>query len=284
MLIAPRPGVDAHQIGQIQRRFAEQPRPALVLQHQQPPLDRADRFLRDQPVAAEIASAFSATKVSSACRSFRSSSGSALRPTAGRPRSARPPAARTVPEAATAAAAPSRPRWRGPGGPSRRTDPRRSPESARYCRSSRWSRTRGKASCSLPCGVPAWQMPDRSPFTSDRKTGTPAAEKPLGQRLQRHGLAGSGGPRDQPVAVAVFEQQVLRQAIALAPATHEDRPLGRHRRAPCIRFHIRTIQSCVRATRDIRRHAARGNSIPQSHGFPSLSYLVPAGRKPLTQS
>ena len=44
-------GIRQHQIGQLQRRFAEQPRPAFVFQHQQPPLDRADRIRRNQPVA-----------------------------------------------------------------------------------------------------------------------------------------------------------------------------------------------------------------------------------------
>jgi hypothetical protein len=35
------------------------------------------------------------------------------------------------------------------------------------------------------------------------------SRKLLGQGLQSHGLAGAGGPRDQPVAVGPAEQQVL---------------------------------------------------------------------------
>ncbi len=36
------------------------------------------------------------------------------------------------------------------------------------------------------------------------------ARKAFGDALQRHGLAGAGSPGDQPMPVAVFQQQVFR--------------------------------------------------------------------------
>ena len=48
----------------------------------------------------------------------------------------------------------------------------------------------------------------------------------LGQDLQGDGLAGAGGARDQAVAVAVFEQQVLGDGMAGAAAADEDRAGG----------------------------------------------------------
>ena len=55
--------------------------------------------------------------------------------------------------------------------------------------------------------LPGWLMPVRSPLTSAMKTGTPILREILGQRLQRHGLAGAGGAGDQAVPVGQRRQQ-----------------------------------------------------------------------------
>lgn len=47
---APSLSVGAHEVGQVQGRFAQELVGALVLQHQQRPLDRADRGTRDVAV------------------------------------------------------------------------------------------------------------------------------------------------------------------------------------------------------------------------------------------
>ena len=46
--------------------------------------------------------------------------------------------------------------------------------------------------------------------------------QPLGENLQRHGLAGAGRAGDQPVAVGVAQQQVPRLGVVLAAAAHQD--------------------------------------------------------------
>ena len=51
----------------------------------------------------------------------------------------------------------------------------------------------------------------------------PGGRKPFGQDLQRHRLAGAGRPGDQPVPIAVFEQEVLRHAITFTTPTHKNR-------------------------------------------------------------
>ena len=44
----------------------------------------------------------------------------------------------------------------------------------------------------------------------------------FGQDLQRHGLAGAGGPRDQPVTIGLVQQHDLRLAVILAATADED--------------------------------------------------------------
>jgi hypothetical protein len=67
--------------------------------------------------------------------------------------------------------------------------------------------------------------------------GDPGSGKALGQDLQGHGLAGAGRARDQPVAVAVFQEKLLRQRVTLAAAAHEN--AVRH---ACLICHCRLTQ------------------------------------------
>ena len=53
---------------------------------------------------------------------------------------------------------------------------------------------------------PVAAMPERSPFTSAVKTGTPARGEALGQDLQRHRLAGAGRAGDEAVPVGEFQR------------------------------------------------------------------------------
>jgi len=76
-----------------------------------------------------------------------------------------------------------------------------------------------KASCSLPASDPARAMPARSPGHEYRNAGR---GEPFGQNLKGHGLAGSGGPGDQPVAVAIPEKQFLRQRVAFTTAARKN--------------------------------------------------------------
>ena len=76
------------------------------------------------------------------------------------------------------------------------------------------------SAASLGLTLPGWVMPVRSPFTSAMKTGTPLAAEVLGQRLQRHRLAGAGGAGDQAVPVRHRRQQ---EALDVAVLGEEDR-------------------------------------------------------------
>ncbi len=55
--------------------------------------------------------------------------------------------------------------------------------------------------------------------------------QPLDEDLQRHRLARPGGARDQPVPIGELQQQLSRLGVILSPATHED-PIRRHRTLP----------------------------------------------------
>ena len=51
----------------------------------------------------------------------------------------------------------------------------------------------------------------------------PRGGEAFGEDLERDRLAGAGRARDQPVAVGVLEEKLLRFRVAFAPAAHEDR-------------------------------------------------------------
>ena len=71
--------------------------------------------------------------------------------------------------------------------------------------------------------APAAAMPDRSPLTSARNTGTPMLREMLGQHLQRDGLAGAGRAGDQPVAIGQRRTEHARPSPA---AVFRDRRIG----------------------------------------------------------
>ena len=75
---------------------------------------------------------------------------------------------------------------------------------------------------------PGHRQPGQIAFDIGQKHRHARQRKPLGKPLQGHGFTGSGRPRDQPVAVAEPQQQGLRQTIAFATATHENRVALRH--------------------------------------------------------
>jgi hypothetical protein len=58
--------------------------------------------------------------------------------------------------------------------------------------------------------LPGWVMPVRSPLTSAMNTGTPWRLKFLGERLQRHRLAGAGGAVTRPWRLAIAGRGSIR--------------------------------------------------------------------------
>ena len=187
---------------------------ALLLERQQPALDRADRRRGDVAVVRlELAARCRRRTGSIARRSFRSSSSRPLS-SATLNTSASTPVLRLVEVAgsATAAAGPCRRPSRAPGGPARRTRPRiRSGNAA-------------NAGASTPIEL--------QPLGELGRTGARLAHagevaldvghehrhadrrKALGHHLQRDRLAGAGGAGDE--AVAVGERRAAAQHVAVA--------------------------------------------------------------------
>ena len=170
--------VGAHQLLDVERGLAEEVLAALLLERQQPALDRADRGRADPAVLrARARCAFSPTKFISARRSLRSSS--------SRPWSSATSKA-TVEHAllglveAEQAREQQRAHLRDRGPDRMALLAEQVPEHDRAGarrRSPRADRAR-RARRAWGWASPAWLMPERSPLTSARNTGTPVAEKP----------------------------------------------------------------------------------------------------------
>ena len=202
-------GIDRHQVGQIQRRFAEQ----LRRRPRSPAPEAAAGWRRPIPSTP----ARSAPKSPRHSRPRRSAApagpsgpeaAAPLRPTAGRRRSARPPAARTVPAGATAEAAPSRPPWRGPDDPFRRRGPRRSPERRDTCRSSpicAAASVKAHAACGWPSPRP--QARQDRPSHPTGRPARPAAENPSARICSVTVLPVPVAPAISPCRLPYFKQQ-----------------------------------------------------------------------------
>ena len=76
---------------------------------------------------------------------------------------------------------------------------------------------------SFSLGVPGWQMPDRSPFTSEQKTGTPASEKPWAMICRVTVLPVPVAPATTPWRLARLNRRV---SGALASDWPMNRPVG----------------------------------------------------------
>ena len=76
-----------------------------------------------------------------------------------------------------------------------------------------------RARAPADCCAPAWPMPDRSPFTSAMKTGTPSAEKPSAMVCRVTVLPVPVAPAIRPWRLAYFSRRYW-SAVA---RSHEDR-------------------------------------------------------------
>ena len=229
----PRPsGADAHQVGDVQLRLAEELVAAAGLQRRRARAAARRRWparARRCPPARPCRPSSPGRSAARAGRRGPAAAGPSCRRSGTRAR-ARTPASRW-----------RRAPWPAAAGRSRR--PSRARARRGRCRRARGtrpgSRSGANGSPSSPmrfsAGPPASAgsaRPDRSPLTSATNTGTPCGRELLGDQLQRLGLAGAGRARDQPVPVHHRQRQPhdrLRRERALVDAAAEvdHRAVGR---------------------------------------------------------
>ena len=80
---------------------------------------------------------------------------------------------------------------------------------------------------SFSFGAPTWLMPDRSPFTSAQKTGTPISEKPWAMICRVTVLPVPVAPAITPCRLARFHSRISRWGVSPSAAPFEDWPRNR---------------------------------------------------------
>ena len=217
-------GVGAHQVGQLQRRLAEDRRAALVLEHQQRALDRPDRLDRDIAITQRQVRALFADpdqqrlkvlEVEQRQPLFVGHAERDVQHTLLRlaqfqqsGQQQRPHLADRGPDrvALLAEEIPEQHRKGGIGiiGQADR------------------GRAAGKGVMQLELGTAGLGQPAQVALHVRQDHRHALRREPLGEDLQRHRLARARRARDQPVTVGVFEPQTLGGGIPLAPAADED--------------------------------------------------------------
>ena len=235
---APCPaGVDRHEITQIQRRFAEQQRTALVFQHQQAALDGADGGRRDIAVAQSDGTGIFADEDQQRLQILQIQQRQAflIRQAEG-----------DVQHALLRfgqfhqARQQKRPHIGHCGADRMALLAEKIPEGDRE---GAVLQIMPDGGCALHKGLVAL-VGGRSGFGQSGKIAFYIGQKhrhsgggeAFGKHLKRHGLARPGGPRDQPVAVAVAQQKGLGQRVAFATAADENRTILGHVSARSITF------------------------------------------------
>ena len=253
-------GINRHQVGQLQRRFAEQPCPALVFQHQQTALDGANGGGGDIAIAQRHRCGVLADPDQQGLQVFQVQQRQPLfiRQTKG---DVQHPFLRFG--QFQQACNQQRPHF-GNGGADRvALFAEQIPENHRkgavaIIRHADGGGAFGESLVQLATFGPGHRQPGQIALDIGQEHRDPRPGKAFGQPLQCHGLAGAGGPGDQPVPVAELQQQVLCNAVGVTPATHEK----------CIcRRHVRSFQA---ENRGMVRAKIRG--LPRE-GSP-LKYIV----------
>ena len=229
--IDPPPPIEigAHEIGQFQRRFPEQPVAPLPLQHQKPPLDRADRGGRDISVAQGQRLAILAHPDQERLKILEIEQRQPL--FVGH-------AEGDVQDALLRLAQFQKPRQQqgahlGHG---------RAHRVARFAIEVPEGDREGgigvigksdlrgafhEGVMQLEALTARRTEARQVPFHVRQEDRHPVRREAFGQDLQGHGLARPGRPGDQPVPVGIFQQQLLCHAVILAAAT-DKKPFAHH--------------------------------------------------------
>ena len=230
----PRPAaIHQHQIRQIQRRLPEQLRAPFVLQHQKPPLDRPDRGRRHQPIARRDRLGILPDEDQQRLQVLQIQKRQPLliRQTEGH-----------VQHALLRFRQFQKPRQqKRPHLRHRRPDrmplfPEQVPEHHRKGAIGQVQPDLGRPFHEGPVQLvrlrPRRAKARQVALHIGHEHRHPGGREPFGHDLQRDRLARPRRPGDQPVAVAVFQQELLRQPIALAATAHENACLIGHSSCP----------------------------------------------------